>query len=195
MNKYQFRAIRESFRRDVIYSKWTGYDNNLIDGPIMGKELKDVIILGKPISKHDCNEAYRLTKGGNVYVMYHVDYKHTSSSITIITKNDKIIYWVTSNIGAPYWTAWRHLTSVYHGYGEGKFNSNWQWKSVEDFDCQDVSWSGKEIAKCFTGAPYYFNHTKYQIEMFEKTGGYFIDKIMISQKEINEIAAKEYHWT
>jgi len=195
MNQYQFRAIRNSFQRDVIYCKGTEYNNNLIDFPMMRKKPEEVVILGKPISKHYHSIDYRLTKGDNVYELHHVDYKHTSSTISFITKNGVIIYWTTSPGGAPYGAAWHHLTEVYGGYGEGRFNSSWRWRSVDDFDCEDVSFTGREIAKHWEGAPYYFQHTDYQNKMHKETGKSFIDKILVSQEEIDKVAEREYYHT
>ena len=193
MNKYQIRALRCAFMTDRIYAKGMGYNNDLIDYPIMRKELKDVVILGKPLSKYQHWMGYRLTKGDNVYELWHVDYNHTSSTIAIITKNGKIIYWVTGPIGAPYHAAWRHLTGVYGGYGTGIRNGCWTWVSVDDFDCEQMGWIGDQLSKTFNDLPDRNWHTKYQNKMFDKTGRFYIDKRLVSQEVIDEKAKKEYY--
>lgn len=193
MNQYQFRAIRNSLERDVIYCKGAVYNNNLIDFPIMGKQIKDVVILGKTIDKLYHFTTYKLTKGANVYIMHHINYKHISRTIAIITKNDKIIYWNNANIGNDYWPAWRHLTGVYHGYGEGDRSSCWTWISEDDFDCEDIGCFAKELAKNFKLYPDYYLHTEYQKEMFAKTGKYYIDKRIVSKEVIEEQASKQYY--
>ena len=192
MNKYQFRAIRNSFIRDRIYSKSKGTKcNNLIDEPIMGKSPEDVIIIGKPIKKYYHTIQRRVNKGNNMYEMHHVDFKHISATINFITKNNKIIYWNRSIMGADYWAAWRHLTAVYHGYGTGIRNSCCTLKSVDDFDCEDPN---DYLIKEFNEDYMKKTHTEYQKKMFAKTGKYFTDKIIVSQKEIDDLAEKEYHW-
>lgn len=190
MNKYQFRAIRNSFKRDEIYCKGTKYNNNLIDHPIMGKEIKDVVIRGKKIDKYDHWVSYRLIKGSNTYLMWHVPYGHSSRDIAIITKNDKIIYWNDASIGNDYWPAWHILTDVHWG-GYNK-RTCWIWMSTEDFTAESMSLS-KTIEDDPENRKRIFNEEEFK--KYKKLGGYFIDKRIVTQEEVDiELKRNPNYW-
>lgn len=191
MNKHQFRAIRNSLQRDEIYLKGTEYNNNLIDYPIMGKTINDIVIRGKKVSKSMLYIAYTLIKGKNTYKSYSIDYSHSSQTMYVITLNDKIIYWTTSSIFAPANAAWHILTEVFHGYGTDVRNGCWTWKSHEDFDCIDHFWY--RLDPEFNKNWYY--HTEYQKEMYKKTGKYYIDKEIVDKSIIEPLFEKEYYHT
>jgi hypothetical protein len=184
MNKYQFRAIRNSFLRDRV-----PYYSKVLNLPIMGKKIEDVRVHGKPLTKFYFKLEYRLTKSYNEYKYYYVDYG-SINTLHIITMNSRIIYFNIVSFTAPAHAAWRHLTEVYQGYGTGFRGGCWTWKSVDDFDCEMpyAEWRKKEFYKLLKDM-----HTPYQIKMFEETGGIYIDKKMASQQEIDECARKEYY--
>ena len=183
MNKYQFRAIKKSFLRERV-----PYYSEVLNLPIMRKKIEDVRVHGKPLAKFYFKLDYRLTKSDNEYKYYYVDYG-SSDTLHIITMNSRIIYFNITSITAPALAAWHHLTEVYHGYGTGFRCGCWTWKSVDDFDCEmpDEEWQKKEFYGLLNNL-----HTTYQIKMFEKTGGIYIDKKLVSQQEIDECARKEY---
>lgn len=190
MNKYQFRAIRNSFQRDIIYSKGTGYNNDLLDFPIMRKKIEDVRIWGKPVSKYYYDLEYELTKNGNVYKYHYVDYGK-AFPICIVTKNDIIIYW--HNYGHT--DGWHLLTEVYHGYGTGRRSGCWTWQSETDFDCKECGFTASWQKKDFKSDWLFQLKTDYQKKMFEKTGESYVDKRIVSKEKAEELAAKESYWT
>jgi len=187
MNKYQFRAIRNSYKRDYIFLKGTEYNNNLIDKPIMGKRIQDIVIYGK--KPRDIMCSYHLIKGDNVYEAYSIHYNHSSQTMYVITKNGKIIYWISSSIFAPASTAWAILTEVYHGYRDNA--SIYQWQSVEDFECFNRFFN--DILK--PNDYKFFNLSEYQEKKLKETGIYYIDKRIITKERANEILNKlnSYH--
>lgn len=194
MNQHQIRAIKAAFQRDTIFSRKTECLNYL-DAPIMRKKLDDVILLGKPLKKHNINPDYELKKGDNIYILYTINFGHTSQTMWIITKNNIIIYYCFSSIFAPASSAWHILTEVYHGYGTGMRSSCWTWQSAIDFNCKYLGfssdWRNKEANE-----KWYFNlQSDYQKKMFEKTGESYVDKRIISKEKAEELAAKEYYWT
>lgn len=195
MNRHQIRAIRHGLERDKIFSVGLGWNNDLIREPIMGKTIQD-IKLCKPVKDFLCDPQYILTKGTNTYKIYSLDYNHTSQTFYVITKNDKIIYWTTSSIYAPASSAFHILTEVYHGYRED--HAVYKWKSTEDFDCIDVFLTkvynhkfNDHVKSNFEDMDYL--HSDYQKKMWNETKQYYIDKIIVSKKELEGIADKLYY--
>ncbi len=140
MNQIQFRAIRNSFQRDIMYIKGSGYGGDgIIEFPLMRKSINDDITFkGRKVKYNDISLGYTLTKDTNVYKIYFIGFDNKVSTLYIITLNDRIIYWTESSIYAPASDAFHALTEVYHGYES--HTSNWQWFSEIDFQCQDHFW-------------------------------------------------------
>ena len=189
MNRHQFRTLRNAISRDRNSNYYTEFKK--FELPFLRKKITEIKIGGKKINfeKEVCF-LYRLTKGKNTYDFFSVDIK--SSTLYIITKNDLIIYWVESNIFAPASSAFHFLTEVYHGYRDNE--PIYQWKSVEDFSCADMSMI--EERRKNWNQPWYKNlHSEYQEEMFAKHKLYFIDKRFITQEQADELASKLYYHT
>jgi len=186
MNKYQFRAIRNSFQRDIMFVNDSGYGGEgIIDNPIMRKTINDVTIKGKRLTNKTLFHSYTLWKGKNVYKEYTIT-TNRSSNIYIITLNDKIIYWTPSPIYAPAFAAWHVLTEVYHGYR--KNTGCQQWKSASDFDCINHFWDRHS-----NWEEYDYYHTDYQRDMYKKHKHFYVDKCIITQEEADILAGEEYY--
>lgn len=189
MNQHQFRALRNAILRDRNSGYYTEFKK--FELPFLRKEITKINIRDKKINfEKDVCFLYKLTKGKNTYDFFSVEIK-SSETLYIITKNDIIIYWVTSCIFAPASSAFHALTEVYHGYRDKE--AIYQWKSVEDFNCADMLLP--ELNKKHWNEPWYKNlHSEYQEEMFAKHGLYFIDKRLVTQEEANELTNKlDYH--
>lgn len=184
MNKYQIRAIRNSFNRDIIYTdpRW---NNLLFKEPIMRKRIEDIRFTR--CEKPEIYHQYTLEKDKNVYKMYFISYNHTSQDVFVITLNDRIIYWISSIIYAPASAAWHILTEVYHGYND--HDATWRWRSVQQFTAIDET-----LTRWYKrNTKWYVNSSKERIESFNKHGRYIIDSKIISQNEADELASKEYY--
>ena len=84
------------------------------------------------------------------------------------------------------------FSEVYHGYRDK--DAIYQWKSVEDFSCADMSMI--EERRKNWNQPWYKNlHSEYQEEMFAKHKLYFIDKRFITQEQADELASKLFYHT
>jgi hypothetical protein len=190
MNRHQFRTLRNAFYRDKNNSYYTGLKK--LELPFLRRKITEIKIGGKKINfEKDVCFLYRLTKSDNTYDFFSVEFKGTET-LYIITKNDLIIYWVTSSIFAPAIDAFHLLTEVYHGYRDK--DAIYQWKSVEDFSCADMTMI--EERRKNWNQPWYKNlHSEYQEEMFAKHKLYFIDKRFITQEQADELASKLYYHT
>lgn len=187
MNKHQIRCLRSAILNDR-----NKYYHDRFSLPFLRKSILEIEISNKKINvKKQVNHLYRLWKKENVYDLYSVEYNHTSQTLYLITKNDKIIYWKTSSIFAPASAAWHLLTEVYHGYRDTM--AIYEWRSAVDFDCADMllielkrkHWNNPSMSSL---------HSEYQKEKFKETGLLFIDKRIITQKEADIYASKEtYH--
>lgn len=182
MNKHQFRAIRNSLKREQY-----DYYKEIYDLPFTRKKILDLRFNNK--KPYYCAPIYMLTKSTNTYILYSISItKESSKSLYIITRNDIIIYWNYSNIFAPAIAAWHLITEVYHGYKP--HNSSYQWQSVDEFHCidnflsKDPSFIEKHCVK---------DMSEYQLDMFNKTKLFFIDRRFITQEKANKLAEKEYH--
>lgn len=185
MNQYQFRAIRNSFERDLIYSVGLGWQNDFLEYPVMGKTIHDIKLHKREI-KID-NPMYILKKCDVTYKLYSLDYKHTSQFLYVITKDDIIIYWITSSIFAPASSSWHILTEVYHGYHDNiELGSIWQWKSLEPFECEDLFMT-KALGQSTKG------FSSYTIDNFKKNSKYLIASRICTQEEVDESLKKMYY--
>lgn len=182
MNKHQFRVLRNTLKREQYV-----YYKEIYDLPFTRKKILDLRFNNK--KPYYIGLQYQLTKGPNVYGLYSIYFtKDQSKTLYIITKNDIIIYWISSNIFAPASAAWHLITEVYHGYKP--HNSSWQWKSVDEFDCVDIFLS-KDIS--FIKNHFVKYMSEYQLNMFNKTQKFYIDRCFITHEEANQLAQKEYH--
>lgn len=189
MNKYQFRAIRNSKQRDNC-----DYYNEIFSCPLVNKKVNEIkCIKNNKIFKEE--PSYILTKGNNTYKLYWLDFNSSCETLYIITKNDIIIYWITNSIFAPASAAWEILTGTYHGYND---KTCWRWKSVDDFDCIDIfltkSYNEDEIQKKKYNFDYFrWYHVDEQIKRWNEEKKYYIDKEIITKEEEIEILSKEYY--
>jgi hypothetical protein len=192
MNSHQIRAIRKSFERDTIYLKGTVYNNNLIDSPLMGRSIEDIVIIGNKPKKSDIRKQYTITKWGKVFVLYCIHYNHTSQEMYVITRDDRIIYWISSSIFAPASSAFAILTMVFHGYKEEI--SCWRWRSTEPFEAQSHHWdSQRHTLPDWFNTKVYFS--EYQLEKFNETGYHFIDRLIDPELDVKALLDKEYYHT
>ena len=129
MTENQFRAIRNSFQRDVIYCVGTEYRNDLLAAPIMRKTISEIRLHGKKIKS--IYKSISVTKDNNEYILYCLDWGHTSRTLYVITLNGRIIYFRPDSILLSAIDAFHALTEVYHGYDSD--SGNWKWRSVEPF--------------------------------------------------------------
>lgn len=196
MNRHQIRTLRNAILRDRNSNYHTVFKK--FELPFLRKKITEIKIGGKKINfDKDVCFLYRLTKGDNTYDLFSVEFKgsgtlYSSETLYIITKNDLIIYWVTSSIFAPAIDAFHLLTEVYHGYRDK--DAIYQWKSVEDFNCADMRMI--EERRKNWNQPWYKNLlSEYQEKMFAKHKLYFIDKRFITQEEADELASKLYYHT
>lgn len=186
MNKYQIRAIRNSFYREKAY-----LHNGSFNIPqIMRKKITEITVRNTKFDKSDLEPQYILKKGRNVYKLYSTQGQF-SSNFYAITKNDFIIYFTFSPIYAPAHDAWQALTEVFLGYGKCIRSSSWTLRSVDDFDCVDNTYfnrdGGLNMDTCKN------IHTKYQNKMYEKTKKYYLDKKIISKEEAEECYKRLYY--
>lgn len=185
MNKHQFRAIRNTLKREQY-----DYYKEIYDLPFTRKKILDLRFNNK--KPYYCAPIYMLTKSTNTYILYSISItKESSGSLYIITRNDIIIYWNYSNIFAPANAAWHLITEVYHGYKP--HNSSYQWQSVDEFDCIDVFLSNGIVEDKRFLDNIIDGFSSYQLIMYDKTGKYYIDRKFIDQQTADELASKEYH--
>ena len=191
MNKYQFRAIRNSFQRDKVYSVGNGWHNDLIDYPIMRKKVEEISIHGKLVKPKDIRISMTLTKGKNVYKSYYIDYNHSSQIFRVITLNDRIVYWISSNIGAEIQDTFHIFTMVFHYYSVSWLGS-WQLASKDDFDCIDHFWDNYNWKE---DKIHLRSHlSPFRLEMLEKTGKVYIDKCICPIFDGHLELPKTTHW-
>lgn len=185
MNYVQIRAIKNSFQRDEIYRKGSGYNNNLLETGIMGKNISDVQFVNK---ENKLRSMYTLTKGKNVYRLL-TSMNERARDIYVITLNEIVIYWVISNIFCEASDAFHALTEVYHRYRDN--TSSWQWVSKEDFECINDTWIVDKMSKTLLTAilP---NITEYQKKRL-KDGVFVIDKKIDPSLNEKEYLTKFYY--
>lgn len=175
MNARQINILKECISRDNPNCGYKDYFNL----PLLRKSINDIkSVNNKQLKSIDLNKQYTLTKGKNVYCLY-AEYTRNSQCLYIITLNDKVIYYVYSSIYAPAIDAWHELTEVAHGYDKSnnKRGGCWTWTSKDDFDCIDHYWDNKQDTM---KEQWFINlETEYQRMMREKTGKYYIDKLII----------------
>lgn len=184
MNKYQFRAIRNSMIRDKVFSVGLGWENDLLLHPIMGKTIKDIKFCN-PKRKFEAYLTYVLSKQYNVYKFF-VDHTNTHA-IYVITKNDKIIYWTESSISLPAWDAWHILTNTHREYND---HMSWRWFSDEDFEAEDVFLTNCLIEDPDNKRNIFREDT---VNSFIMHGKYLIDKRLCSQDECNKQLPNYYY--
>ena len=154
----------------------------------MRKKIEDIKLNNQELKIFNYGLQYTLIKKNNIYKLYSIHYgKHNNDcptrSFYVITKNDIIIYWTLSSIFRPASDAWRVITEVYHGYGEGTRSSSWTWKSIDDFDCVDNSFNqGKDFVMKYL----YDNFTEYLKKKWDETSLIYIDKRICTVEEIKE---------
>jgi len=177
MNKYQYRCIKESLIRDK-------YLTNLLLEPIMGKTIDDIKFKFKDFEEVPM---YHLTKGNHTYTLRSYGNSRITESLYVITHNDKIIYYKTSPIFVEASSAWHMITAVYHGYKAGM--AKYEWQSVDDFDCYNISDWHTDIYNY----PWFQHYlSDYQRQMYDKTKKLYIDKRLITKEQEQEILKELY---
>jgi len=114
---------------------------NYLETPIMGKTIKDVKYISK--KRQSFQKTYTVTKGNDIYILWDVDFKHTSSTHYIITVNDIIVYHKFSNILAPASDAFSVLS---RSFITSK-NGSWVIKSPDDITFTTNYYSGDRKEK------------------------------------------------
>lgn len=131
MNEYQKHAIECAQHSDSVYCT-EEYHNRYFKSPLLGKRINEIEY--DRVKKGDPTLSKEVRINGDIYKSYYDDLKPVSKACTIIiiTKNDIIIYWKSSSIGAPGQDAWEILTNTFMEYIPG--TSDWRMISTVPFE-------------------------------------------------------------